>query len=38
MRVLLRFLNEIETLQRGKVRHTPDRDQSRGEEYRRQCL
>lgn len=31
MRVLLRFLNRIETLQCGKVRHNPNRDQQHGE-------
>lgn len=30
MRVLLRFLDRIETLQRGKVRHNPNRDQPHG--------
>ena len=31
MRVLFRFLNRIETLQRGKARHNPNRDQPHGE-------
>lgn len=31
MRVLFGFLNRIETLQRGKARHNPNRDQPRGE-------
>nr|DAG23626.1 MAG TPA: hypothetical protein [Bacteriophage sp.] len=31
MRVLFRFLNRIETLQRGKVRHNPNRDQPHDE-------
>ena len=30
MRVLLGFLNRIETLQRGKVRYNPNRDQPHG--------
>lgn len=31
MRVLFGFLNRIEALQRGKVRHNPNRDQPHGE-------